>query len=324
MPWKDRYTVSDERTLDEVRWPEPARCAAIVVIDPSPPCGTTGLGAREFDSDEGRYGLDVALPRILDALERNGVRATFPVPAVLAEHSPALVREIAARGHEVAAHGFRREDVSRLERHEEAWRLRRTTQILADALGEAPRGWYTLPRQTDAFPGGALSAHTVELLVEQGYEYLGNSQADDIPHYWVSEMGASDPRGRSSILAMPYCYHFDDQYFIEFPPIGHGGNNLERPDTLLRNWLAEFDAMAGSGGQQAFGRCFSMVVHPWLNGWGQRLDVLDRMLAHVRATPVAWNPTAGECARYWRAQYPRESALRLLPSIWADHPGSQS
>jgi peptidoglycan/xylan/chitin deacetylase (PgdA/CDA1 family) len=319
MPWKERYTVTDERTLDGVVWPEGARCAVMVVVDPSPPCGLQGIGPRELDSDAAHYGLDVALPRMLDALDEHRIRATFPVPAVLAEHAPALVRSIAARGHEVAAHGLRREDVSQLERHEEAWRLARTAQVLADLLGQKPRGWYTLPRQTDAFAGGTISAHTVDLLIEAGYEYLGNSEADDIPHYWVT-----DAASRRAILAMPYCYHHDDQFFIEFPPIGQGGSNLERPETLFRNWRAEFDAMAGIGGQRAFGRCFTMVVHPWLNGWGQRLAVFERMLAHLRNGPAVWNPTAGECAAYWRSTYPAESTLKLAASIWADHPGSRS
>jgi peptidoglycan/xylan/chitin deacetylase (PgdA/CDA1 family) len=290
----------------------------MVVVDPSPPCGLQGIGPRELDSDAAHYGFDVALPRMLDALDQHRIRATFPVPAVLAEHAPTMVRSIAARGHEVAAHGLRREDVSQLERHEEAWRLERTAQILADTLGQRPRGWYTLPRQTDAFAGGTISPHTVELLLDAGYEYLGNSEADDIPHYWVT-----DAASRRAILALPYCYHHDDQFFIEFPPIGHGGSNLERPETLFRNWRAEFDAMAGVGGQRAFGRCFTMVLHPWLNGWGQRLEVFERMLAHLREGPAVWNPTAGECAAYWRSAYPAESTLKLAASIWTDYPGSR-
>lgn len=319
MPWKDRYTVSDERTLDNVVWPENASCAAMVVVDASPPCGLQGIGARELDTDAAHYGFNIALPRILDALEQHRIRATFPVPAVLAEHAPALVRGIAARGHEVAAHGLRREDVSGLQRHEEASHLARTTQVLADVLGQKPCGWYTLPRQTDPFAGGTVSPNTVDLLIEAGYDYLGNSEADDIPHYWVADFAS-----RRAILAMPYCYHHDDQFFIEFPAMGQGGTNLERPDALWRNWVAEFDAMAGVGGQRAFGCCFTMVVHPWLNGWGQRLDVFERMLAHLRSGPRVWNPTAGECANYWLSRYPAASTLKLAPSIWADHPGSQS
>lgn len=319
MPWKERYTVSDERTLADVRWPGDARCAVMVVIDLSPPCGAQGIGPRELDSDQACYGLDVALPRMLDVLDAHNVRATFPVPAMLADHAPAQVRELVERGHEVAAHGLCREDVSGLESHEERSRLTRTTEILADVLGQRPHGWYTLPRQTDKWPGGALSANTIGLLIEAGYDYLGNSEADDIPHYWVDDYAT-----RRAILAMPYCYHHDDQYFIEYPPIWHGGNNVERVETLSRNWRTEFEAMAGTSLQRGFGRAFTMVLHPWLNGWGQRLEAFENMLALLRSGQTIWNPTAWECAQYWTSTYPASATLRLKPSVWRDYPGSQS
>jgi len=318
MPWKERYTVSDERTQEDVQWPDSGRCAFIVVIDPSPPCGPQGLGPAELDSDQAHYGLETALPRMLDVLDAHRIRATFPVPAMLASQAPALARELVRRGHEVAAHGLRREDVSALEPHEEQARLARTTDIIGEVIGERPRGWYTLPRQTDRFPGGALSTRTIGFLIDAGYDYLGNSQADDIPHYWVDDYPA-----RRAILALPYCYHHDDQYFIEYPPVWHGGNNLERVETLLRNWRGEFEAMRGTIEQPGFGRCFTMVVHPWLNGWGQRLDAFEQMLALSHNGPPVWNPTAGECARYWTGAYPAATALKLAPSIWQDHPGSQ-
>ncbi|HEU4521241.1 MAG TPA: polysaccharide deacetylase family protein, partial [Thermoanaerobaculia bacterium] len=43
---------------------------------------------------------------LLEALETRGVRATFFVKGILAEPAPALVREIAARGHTVANHSY--------------------------------------------------------------------------------------------------------------------------------------------------------------------------------------------------------------------------
>jgi len=51
-------------------------------------------------------------PGVLEALERHQVRATFFMLGERAVKSPALVREIAAAGHEVALHGYR---------HRHAW-----------------------------------------------------------------------------------------------------------------------------------------------------------------------------------------------------------
>ena len=44
--------------------------------------------------------------RLLDLFDEHRVHATFFVLGWVAERIPALVRDIAARGHEIASHGF--------------------------------------------------------------------------------------------------------------------------------------------------------------------------------------------------------------------------
>jgi hypothetical protein len=74
----------------------------------------------------------------------------------------------------------------------------------------------------DRFAGDRGPAHD-----RSHFDYLGNSPADDVPH-WVA-----DPSGPAvAILAMPYYYSFDDQFFLLFPTKGSG---LEHADTLDRN-----------------------------------------------------------------------------------------
>ncbi|MEO9191025.1 MAG: hypothetical protein ABI224_13660, partial [Acetobacteraceae bacterium] len=88
--------------------------------------------------------------------------------------------------------------------------------------------------------------------------------------------------------------------------------------SLFRNWRAEFDA------QYKRGRHFSMVLHPRGSGWANRVERLDRFLEHVRRFPGVWNPTASGCARQWEATYPKDTHLKLEPSVWVDYPGSLS
>ena len=45
---------------------------------------------------------------VLDVLEAHGVKATFFFLGEVAERFPALVRRVAAAGHEVGSHGYRR------------------------------------------------------------------------------------------------------------------------------------------------------------------------------------------------------------------------
>jgi peptidoglycan-N-acetylglucosamine deacetylase len=312
MPWKQGYTISDEKSLDDadVRWPEGKRCAIHIVVDVSVASGPEGIGPRDLASPAALFALNDGLDLLLRTLGRHALRATFAVPAVMAECYPDRVKDIVRLGHEVAAHGFKHEDVSALNRDEERARIALTTEVLAAIAGRRPAGWFALPRQKDAFAGGAISANTMGLLLEAGYDYMGNSLADDIPHYWVTDFAS-----RQAILTLPYYYHFDDQFFCMFPTEGTG---LENPDALMRNWRAEFDA------QYRRGRFFGMTLHPQHIGWCHRLAGLEEFLGRLAGLPDLWNPTGAQCARYWRGAYPAEKSLKLAPSIWQDYPGSLS
>jgi peptidoglycan-N-acetylglucosamine deacetylase len=312
MPWKERYTISDEKSLDDegVRWPDGARCCAGITVDFSVAAGPEGIRHADLETPDAYFMANEGLSALLGVLRRHGLRATFAVPAVIAHIYPERVRALVSEGHEIAAHGFRHEDVSGLDRDEECARIARTTEILADVAGRQPSGWFSLPRQGDPFAGGTISANTMSLLIEAGYTYMGNGLADDIPHYWVTDFA-----NRQAILTLPYYYHFDDQFFLMFPRKGTG---LEHPDVLFRNWRAEFDA------QYKRGRHFHMTLHPQHIGWCNRLQLLDEFFGYLRGFPDLWNPTGKECARYWLETYPASSYLRLEPSIWRDYPGSLS
>jgi peptidoglycan/xylan/chitin deacetylase (PgdA/CDA1 family) len=312
MPWKQGYTISDERSLadSEIRWPDGARCCVAVTVDLSVASGAEGVTAADLATPEALFGANQGLSALREILRQRGMRATFAVPAVIAHIHCDLVRSLAAEGHEIAAHGFRHEDVSGLERDEERRRIARATEILADVAGRKPAGWFSLPRQGDRYAVGAVSPNTIDLLLEAGYVYLGNGLADDIPHYWVSNFAS-----RRALLTLPYYYHFDDQFFLMFPRKGTG---LEHPDALLRNWRGEFAA------QYKRGRYFHITLHPQHIGWSNRLQMLDEFLAELREYPSLWNPTAAECARYWLETYPAGTHLHLEPSIWQDYPGSFS
>ncbi len=312
MPWKERYTVSDERTLEdaEVSWPGGAKCGFTITVDLSLARTGEGITAADMRSTDAAFGFGDGLEQLRAVLWKHGIPATFVAPAVIAAAYPALLRELVSEGNEVAAGGFRHEDVTNLPREEEAARIGFTIDALRAATGRAPEGWYSLPRPEDPFAVGTISPNTMDLLLDAGLRYFGNSPADDIPHWWVTDFTA-----RRAILALPYYYHYDDQWFLLFPNKGTG---LEHADSLARNWHAEFDA------QYKRGRMFSMVLHPKHIGWSHRLALLDTFLRHVKRRPGVWCATAGDCARHWHAAFPAETSLRLEESGWRDYPGSLS
>jgi len=126
MPWKERYTISDEKSLadDEIRWPQGARCCVRITVDLSVAAGPDGIRAADLTTPEAEFGANQGLSALLAVLERHDLRATFAVPAVIAHIYADRIRALVAEGQEIAAHGFKHEDVSALERDDERARDR--------------------------------------------------------------------------------------------------------------------------------------------------------------------------------------------------------
>ena len=182
MPWKDGYTISDEIGLpdEQVAWPDNHVAAVTVVVALSPAAGPDGITPGDLQTAAAYFGMHDGLDQVLALLSKHKITATFAVPGVMAEIYQSRVQELIQAGHEIAALGFKHEDVAQLTEAEEADRLRLATELLEKAAGRRPSGWYGLPRQNDPFAVGTISRNTAKLLIEAGYNYLGNSPADDI------------------------------------------------------------------------------------------------------------------------------------------------
>ena len=104
--------------------------------------------------------------RLLDIFEEHGVRSTFFVLAWVGERYPQLVRSIAARGHEVASHGYGHRLV--YDQTPAAFRedVRRAKALLEDASGDAVVGY-----RAPSYSITPRSLWALDVLIEEGYRY---------------------------------------------------------------------------------------------------------------------------------------------------------
>lgn len=103
---------------------------------------------------------------LLDLLDRHRVTATFFVLGWIAERYPALVRDVAAAGHEISSHGFAHELVFRQSPEDFETDLIRAEEAIGAACGNAPRGYRA--------PGFSITAReewAFDTLVRRGYDY---------------------------------------------------------------------------------------------------------------------------------------------------------
>jgi polysaccharide deacetylase family protein (PEP-CTERM system associated) len=104
--------------------------------------------------------------KLLELLAMRDVRATFFVLGWVAERHPALIRNIAQDGHEVASHGYAHELITAQTPKRFREDVRRAKGILEDLTGEPVLG-YRAPRYT-------ITPETIwvhPILVEEGYAY---------------------------------------------------------------------------------------------------------------------------------------------------------
>ncbi len=104
--------------------------------------------------------------RLLDAFEATGNTATFFCLGWIAERHPALLRQIAERGHEIACHGYGHQLVYELG--PEAFRedLRRARRTIEDATGVEVTGY-----RAPSYSITERSLWALPILVEEGFRY---------------------------------------------------------------------------------------------------------------------------------------------------------
>jgi peptidoglycan/xylan/chitin deacetylase (PgdA/CDA1 family) len=102
---------------------------------------TTALFRRLYGRDRPIGEVVGPTHDLLALLERYDCRCTFFVLGEVASHYPDLVRAIAARGHEIACHGYHHVDMTVLGPHGFAQQLDRAVSLLTELAGRRPVGY---------------------------------------------------------------------------------------------------------------------------------------------------------------------------------------
>jgi len=229
----DNAEIREVEAPKNFTWPNGKNCAVTFLIayegwshGKTPGIGPMGnpLPAGHMDTNAlswGEYGARRGIWRILKMLERAGLKTTFMVCGVLAERFPDSVKAIADGGHEIAAHSYAMDVLPvLLDETQERENIARTTELIERACGVRPTGWIS--------PRGTPSLNTARLLMEAGYEWLGDSLGDDLPSLLRA--------GNAELVNIPFTMEVND-----LPLHIRYGNPPRQMLDVFRDTLAYFD-----------------------------------------------------------------------------------
>lgn len=274
-----------------IRWPGQARVAVSIVVnfEEGGELTMSGGDARNESiyevihqvpgPDPGieshfEYGTRAGYWRVMEVLDRYGVKCTLNSCGRAVEVSPWLAKDAFDRGHEISAHGYRWETHFGLSEAEERERIRKTVAAIKSATGRRPVGWHTR---------APVTANTRRLLVEDGgFLYDSDAYNDDLPYF--VEVGASRH------LVVPYSFDTNDMQFQHT-------QRFATADSFAIYVTDAFDWLWREGPDRP--RMMSLGLHLRMIGRPGRISSLERILEHMTSRGAVWIARRDEIARHW-------------------------
>lgn len=284
-----RYSYSPVIRRKSLKWPNGARVALWVCpnieyfhIDKPITTGISGPPNRHLPDVQAYslrdYGSRIGVFRVMDVLDKHGIRASVMLNADVCKNHPAIIEEGKKRNWEWLGHGltnnFRMIDYPP---EEERNIIRQVKETIAAAVGAPPKGWLG--------PSLMESFQTPDHLAAEGFEYLCDWACDDQPF----PMRVSHGR----MIGVPYEQGVND-ILVLF-------RWQHTPEEYLRMVCDQFDVLYKEGAES--GRVMCLPLHPFVIGLPFRIKYLDLALQYICSHEGVWRATGWEIADWYYRHY---------------------
>lgn len=205
------------------------------------------------------YGYKEGLWRMLDLWDRNGIKVTSHVVGEAALKHPELVRAIADRGHEVAAHGIRWADSYNMSYEQEKAFIGDGVDAVQKLTGQRSVGYNAnwLRR----------SPNTLKVLQDLNFTYHIDDVSRDEPFVTLV-------RGKK-FAVVPYTLRNNDIVLIE-------GRHFSAQQ-FYRQLVLEFDRLYAEGASQR--RMMSVSLHDRIGGTPAMVEAVERFIRYAKSHP---------------------------------------
>jgi allantoinase len=226
------------------------------------------LGAREYGARHGIW-------RLLDVLRKQNTKATLVASGLVGELFPDTIRAAAGDGHEICTHQWDQSVFPPMfkSKEEERASLVRSIATLEQLSGQKIRGYVS--------PGPRATPHTLELLAELDFLWIGDFVDSDFPY----TINIGGKRLTSISYATPGYVD------AELAPRG--------AVQALTEMKYAFDAAYEEAARHPMIFCYSVHTH-----WGGTLPMarmLDEFLTYAHNKSGVWFPRCIDIAQFWNA-----------------------
>ena len=220
------------------------------------------------------YGNRVGVFRVMEVLERHGIRATVALNSDICDEHPQIIEDAVKLGWEFMGHGKgNMHRMNEIPSEAERDTILEVFSRIEAATGTRPVGWLG--------PGLAETWNTLDYLVEAGCRYVCDWVNDDQPY--LMDVGGN------RLVYLPYSFDANDSPVIaryKYTPL-----EFER---IIRD---QFDVLYGEGTES--GRVMAICLHPYIIGQPHRIGALDRALAYIDGFEGVWKATGSQIVEHY-------------------------
>jgi allantoinase len=283
----------------KIRWPKDARiafwvCPNIEFYELAPPDGqgrqvwprptpdTLNYSLRDYGNRSGVW-------RVMEALEKFGIRASVSLNAAVCDHLPEIVDACVGLKWELFSHGiYNTRLIYDLSEDEIRQVISDSIETISRHSGRPVTGWLA--------PALSSTETFLDLLPEFGIKYTIDMVADDQP------IPIKVRSGR--LISVPYSTEINDVRVM-----GYRGYSADNWAAMIK---ASFDQLYEEGKENGLVLC--VPLHPFVVGQPHRISALHDVLMHVTSRAEVWLATANEIAD-WYYQHHYDSVLGHRPSV---------
>ncbi|HLF05246.1 MAG TPA: hypothetical protein VI855_08530, partial [Dehalococcoidia bacterium] len=139
------------------------------------------------------------------------------------------------------------------------------------------------------------------LLASHNFLYDSSLMGDDAPYI----LKGDTPQ---RMVEIPVHWLLDDAPYFVYAPAANRLGPMRTPEEVYSAWVAEFE------GLYRYGRAFTLTMHPQHIGRPGRLQMLERLIRHIRSFPQAEFMRAVDVARQWKERHSQAPGAAAAPS----------